>query len=381
IHIPFCRRKCAYCDFYSVALLNKEPAFVNALTREISVFSRSAPSRLANNSLNEKELKSGQPIKTIYLGGGTPSILSKTSIERILNTLYQHYRIAEVPEITLEANPDDITSEKAKFWLDTGINRLSIGVQSLYDQSLKFLGRKHNAKISLQSIEKAQNAGFQNISADLIYNLPGLSLSAWETSLDTLLNTGIKHLSAYQLGIEKGTLLYRKFKKGDFTMPGDEAAYTQFMSLYDITEKRGFPWYEISNFAQEGFKSRHNSSYWNGDHYFGFGPGAHAYDGNKRRWNIPDLNAYIENPLRCYETETLSPKDKINDYLITHLRTREGINIKFMEQHFNAFDIDGLKRKMEIYLHTGKACYHRDCISLSPEGLFISDAILKDIIY
>ncbi|MGC9330292.1 MAG: radical SAM family heme chaperone HemW [Bacteroidales bacterium] len=363
IHIPFCRRKCAYCDFYSVALLNKEPAFINALAREIT------------SKANK------QPIETIYFGGGTPSVLSKTSIERILNAIYKHYRIADVPEITLEANPDDITSEKAKFWLDTGINRLSIGVQSLDDDALKFLGRRHNAKTSLKSIEIAQNAGFQNISADLIYNLPGLSLQGWKKCISTLLQTGIKHLSAYQLGVEKGTLLYRRFKNGDFTMTDDEAAYTQFMSLYEITEKHGFPWYEISNFAQEGFKSRHNSSYWNGDHYFGFGPGAHAYDGKKRRWNIPDLNAYIKNPITHYETEILSPKDNINDYLITHLRTREGINLKFMERHFNAFDIDGLKQKMEIYLHTGKARYHAECISLTREGLFISDAILKDIIY
>ncbi|MDA3819701.1 MAG: radical SAM family heme chaperone HemW [Candidatus Delongbacteria bacterium] len=363
IHIPFCRRKCAYCDFYSVALLNKEPAFVNALTREIT------------SKAND------QPVETIYFGGGTPSILSKTSIERILNILYLHYRIVDMPEITIEANPDDITSEKARFWLDSGINRLSIGVQSLDDDALEFLGRRHNAKTSLQSIKTASQAGFENMSADLIYNIPGLSLSAWETNLDTLLDTGITHLSAYQLTIEPGTLLGRKLQNRKFTLPEDESAYSQFMALYKNSENRGMPWYEISNFAQEGFKSRHNSSYWNGDSYFGFGPGAHAYDGKKRRWNIPDLNAYIENPLTCYETETLSPKDNINDYLITRLRTREGINVKFMEQHFNAFDIDGLKRKMEFYLNTGKARYHGDCISLTPEGLFISDAILKDIIY
>ncbi len=363
IHIPFCRRKCAYCDFYSVALLNKEQAFVNALIREIT--------SKANN----------QPVKTIYFGGGTPSILSNTSIQRILKTINQKFTVFDDAEVTLEANPDDITTEKAKFWNDSGINRLSIGVQSLDDDVLKFLGRRHNAKSSLQSIEKAREAGFLNISADLIYNLPGMSTAAWKKSIQSILDTGIQHLSAYQLTVEKETLLKRKLDEGDFTMPADEDAYTQFMSLYDIMEKNGFPWYEISNFARNEFKSRHNSAYWDDVHYLGFGPAAHSYDGNIRRWNVPDLNAYIENPLKCYEEEILSRKDKINDYLITRLRTREGINLKFMEQKFKPFDIDLLKYKMKNWIKTAKAHQHGDFISFTPEGLFISDAILKDIIY
>ncbi|MFP4662961.1 MAG: radical SAM family heme chaperone HemW [Bacteroidales bacterium] len=365
VHIPFCRRKCHYCDFYSLALLSKEQDFVDALCREIA---QASPDK--------------ETAETIYFGGGTPSLLSDKSLERIMLSIRQNFEITKGAEISLEANPEDIRPESLKIWKELGFNRLSIGIQSTDDRILSFLGRKHSSRESLKSLEEAQKSGFENVSADLIYGIPGLNHSIWEKCIKTILSTGIQHLSAYHLTIEPGTLLNRRLKQNHFALPADEESYHQFMLLFDITEKEGFPWYEISNFAKKDFHSRHNAAYWDDTAYYGFGPSAHSYDGeNIRSWNLSDLNDYIAKGGINAEQEYLDGKDKFNDYLITRLRTRRGLEFGEMEKRFGSTKLSALKRKLRVYTDTGKAKIEGDCFRLKPESLFISDSILKDIIY
>ncbi len=342
-----------------------ETVFVEALCKEIREF----PGKKEN-------------AETIYFGGGTPSLLSPKSIEMIMEALHKRFTVPRDTEISLEANPEDICKENLHAWKSMGFNRLSIGIQSLNDELLTFLGRKHSKAQNIQCLEATQQAGFDNISADLIYGVPGMSQEVWEHDLRTVLSSGIHHLSAYHLTIETGTLLHRQLKQGHFSLPDDETSYRQFIRLFEITEQEGFPWYEISNFAKPDFHSRHNSSYWKGTAYYGFGPSAHSYDGNNKRWwNESDLSSYI-NPVQNQSNhEILSKKDKINDYLITHLRTRRGVDLKEMANRFPDLTIIQLKRKLDVYTTEGKAVLSGNLFSLRPESLFISDSILKDILY
>ena len=365
LHIPFCRHKCSYCDFYSVARKSLHGSFIEALKKEI-----------LSNNLDED-------IQTIYWGGGTPSLIPAEAISEILNLLFNRFSLVKNAEITIEANPEDISEEKLRNWKNAGINRLSIGVQSLNDNILKTINRRHTAKEALDSISMAQQAGFDNISADLIYGLPGLNTDIWQESLKQLLKTGIQHLSSYHLGLEPGTLMYKQVKQSKIILPDEEESIRQFEFLFDFTEKTGYPWYEISNFARPGMESRHNSSYWNSETYLGFGPGAHSYNYNlgKRFWNKPDINAYIKNPSGIRETEILTGKDILNDYLITHLRTRKGISIKTINLISPWIDTQKLEYKLSKYITDGKMEYIEKMYRLKANSLLISDAILKDIIY
>jgi oxygen-independent coproporphyrinogen-3 oxidase len=365
IHIPFCRRKCHYCDFYSVARPALEQKFVDALCIEI-----------------KQAVPTDETAQTIYFGGGTPSLISPASLETIMHTLHQHFRVPGDAEITLEANPEDINQANLSAWRSLGFNRLSIGIQSLDEEILKFLGRKHSSTQSLRCLDEARDAGFSKLSADLIYGIPGLTQSGWEHDIYRLLSTGIQHLSAYHLSIEPGTILQKHLNQGRFTLPDDETSYRQFTRLFEITEQEGFPWYEISNFSKPGYHSKHNSSYWNDTPYYGFGPSAHSYDGKSRRWwNTSNIKAYLNQTDNSSSFEILSDKDKLNDYLITHLRTRTGLDFAAMEKLYPDADIRQLKRKLDVYIQSGKARFSGNNFSLTPESLFISDSILKDILY
>ncbi|MEA1874148.1 MAG: radical SAM family heme chaperone HemW [Bacteroidota bacterium] len=364
LHIPFCRRKCAYCDFYSVARPALMESFVDALKQEIR-------QTLIQDTVN-----------TVYFGGGTPSMLPLGDINSILELISTRFKLSENPEITLEANPEDINANQLKMWKQVGVNRLSIGLQSLDDRQLIQLRRNHSAKDALHSIKLSLQAGFVNISADLIYGLPNLSLHQWEQSIRTVLNSGITHLSAYHLSLEPNTLMFKQVKKNQVYLPEEEDSENQFNALFHITEAMGFPWYEISNFAMPGFESKHNSAYWVGIPYFGFGPSAHSFDGNSiRRWNHPDIKAYIENHGRAMSQEILSQNDKINDYLITSIRTRKGIDMNYFSNHFPEADKTHLITKLNTFNNRGLMQNVDMVYSLNPSGLFLSDAILKDILY
>lgn len=364
LHIPFCRRKCAYCDFYSVARPALIESFVDALKHEI------------------RHTQIQETVNTVYFGGGTPSMLPPDEIDSILALISSQFTFSENPEITIEANPEDIHANQLKMWNKAGVNRLSIGLQSLDDQQLSQLRRNHTAKEALNSIELSLQAGFVNISADLIYGLPNLSLPVWEQSIRTLLNSGITHLSAYHLSLEPNTLMFKQVKKNQIYLPDEEDSEAQFHALFRITEAMGFPWYEISNFAKPGFESKHNSAYWDGTPYYGFGPSAHSFNGNSiRRWNHADLKAYIENPDSAMSQEILNQNDKINDYLITSIRTRKGINMQDFSNHFPEADNAHLIEKFNNLKARGLMQNVDMVYSLNPSGLFLSDAILKDILY
>ncbi|MDA3909886.1 MAG: radical SAM family heme chaperone HemW [Bacteroidales bacterium] len=364
LHIPFCRRKCAYCDFYSVARPALMEPFIEALKQEI------------------RQTQIQETVNTIYFGGGTPSMLPENAIVAILKLISEQFELSENAEITLEVNPEDVIANRLKMWRESGVNRLSIGLQSLDDNQLKQLKRNHSAKEALKSIELSLQSGFVNISADLIYGLPNLELSHWEQSIRTVLNSGITHLSAYHLSLEPNTLMFKQVKKNQIHLPEEEESENQFNALFQITESRGFPWYEISNFAKPGFESKHNSAYWDGTQYYGFGPSAHSFDGNSiRRWNHSDIKAYIDNPGKVISQERLSQNDKINDYLITSIRTRKGIDINDFYSRFPRTDTDYLAGKFNTLINRGLMQNVDMVYRLKPSGLFLSDAILKDILY
>jgi oxygen-independent coproporphyrinogen III oxidase len=363
-HIPFCRKKCAYCDFYSLARMSLIPDFIQSLLQEIN-----------NQPINEK-------IETVYFGGGTPSLLSAGQIEQILSLIIKNYQVSIDAEITLEANPDDINKSALMDWKQLGINRLSIGVQAIDDILLKTLGRQHTIKQAFNSIEIAKKIGFENISADLIYALPGLSTQAWKDSLQRIIDTGITHLSAYHLGLEPGTLMHKQVRQKKISLPDENSSIKQFEILFELTGKLNFPWYEISNFAKKGFESRHNSAYWNATPYFGFGPSAHSYDGkNRRYWNSSDIKAYLKNPFAVKTEEDLSDKDKINDHFITGIRTRKGINLAELNNLYPQFEFTHIEKYFNILIDKGNAIKENQNYVLLPSGLLISDNILKDILY
>ncbi len=366
IHIPFCKSKCSYCDFYSVANKTRIPDFIDALLIEIDK--------------NKDQLKD-KHIETIYFGGGTPSILNLSDIDRIISKIYTNFDIIPSPEISFEANPDNLTPEYLKGLKNIGINRLSIGIQSLDNEILKFLRRKHSTETALQSIENASNIGFNNISVDLIYGIPGLNNKTWKANLSDLLQFPVQHLSAYHLGIEKNTLMHKQFQNNKFKIVDEEISFNQYVDLVDISAKMGFPQYEISNFAKIGKESKHNSSYWNRTEYIGLGPSAHSYYKQKRSYNTPNLIDYIEGLRQnknISKSEILTKKDLHNETIMLSLRTIKGLNLTDFENIFGPKSLKSLLSKLE---NIDKKLYIiQDLkLSLTKSGMFISDTLICEL--
>jgi oxygen-independent coproporphyrinogen-3 oxidase len=366
IHIPFCTAKCSYCDFYSVANSSRINSFIKALLLEIGY-----KKKLFNNKL----------VSTIYFGGGTPSILNISQIKQILKKLHNSFNIIDDAEITIEANPNDLNPEFLKTLFDTEINRLSIGIQNFDDNILKFLRRKHNSQEALNSIKNAISAGFENISIDLIYGIPGLSNQMWQETLITALNLPIKHLSAYHLGIEKGTLLFKQLKNKKFEIFDENNSFTQFSILIDNCYQHGLEQYEISNFSKTKFKSKHNSSYWNHSEYIGFGPSAHSFYNNTRSYNVSNLLSYIEgitNKTTYFETEILSDADLHNEMIMLSLRTTKGLSIdKFKRNHGIESFTNLIKKTKEFDNKLFK--FEDNHLRLTKKGLFVSDNIISSL--
>ena len=315
IHIPFCRQACAYCDFHFSTNLSSKAMLVTSITEEISK---------RYNYLPSKEISS------IYFGGGTPSLLTGTEIATILKSIYDRYSVDKEAEITLEANPDDINRDQLKQWLELGINRLSIGLQSFDEEELKWMNRAHTAKESVTSVKMAQDAGFSNLSIDLIYGSKFQTLSSWEKTLSRAVELDTSHISSYNLTIENKTVLGVQHKRGKEPAVNDELSSKQFLMMSDILQTAGFIHYEISNFGKPGFFAKHNSNYWLRKNYLGLGPSAHSYNGNSRQWNVKNNALYIKalnEGSSYFETEELSKKDQYNEYLLTRLRTIWGCDI------------------------------------------------------
>ena len=316
IHIPFCRKACYYCNFHFSTSFKTREQMIKAMVAEIGV---------------QSGYLAGQVIETIYFGGGTPSALPVEDIALIIQEIRLYHPLSEHVEITLEANPDDITAESVAAWKSTGINRLSIGIQAFQDDLLIAWNRSHSSSQALEAIELVQKGGIENITADLIYGGPGLSDEDWIANIQRLIDSGIPHISSYALTVETGTALFHQIEKGKSTLPDDDQANRQYAILQNMLAANGFLQYEVSNFAKPGFESRHNSSYWSGAHYLGIGPSAHSFNGTSRQWNIAHNIKYIqalEAGVVPFEKEELTEIQRYNELVMTGLRTSRGIDME-----------------------------------------------------
>lgn len=366
LHIPFCKQACHYCDFHFSTGSRHVTEVVDALTKEL-------------------ELRKGfltSPLETIYFGGGTPSLLSADQVSLLLNQATRIFSVSPDAEITLEANPDDLTPEKLKAFRAAGINRLSIGIQSFQDDVLRYLNRAHDARAAHRSLEDSRAAGFTNISLDLIYAIPGMDLADWETNLKQAAARQPEHLSAYALTIEDRTVFGHYLRKGRLHRVDDEQAAQQFERMQDVLEGYGYEHYEISNFSLPGFHSRHNSSYWLQQPYLGVGPSAHSYDGVRRHVNLANNARYAEalrKDLIPSEIEELTPVNRINEYILTRLRTRWGLNLRVLSQDLG----DDLQVRSETtlrrYAEAGLLVVTGEEVKLTRKGMLLADQITEDL--
>ena len=367
LHIPFCKRKCHYCNFFSVASLKQKDALIIAMKKEL---------------LLRKDYLSGNPISSIYFGGGTPSVLSYNEIELLLRTIYDNYKVDENAEITFEANPDDINKGFLRDIRKTGVNRFSIGVQSFFDEDLVYLNRLHDGQKAIDGVRLIQESGFDNITLDLIYGIPGLSREKWLKNLEVFFNLDVPHLSAYCLTVEPNTALSHFINKGKYKSPDEEMAITHFEDLLQVIENKGWQHYEISNFCKPGYYSRHNKSYWSGSHYSGIGPSAHSFDGESRQWNIAGIRSYIEgvNDDGVYfEREILDDKQKYNEYVMTSLRTMWGCEKEYLKKHFSVDTVEYLTKQIEPFISKGYVKETAAAYVLSKSGKLKADGIASDL--
>jgi oxygen-independent coproporphyrinogen-3 oxidase len=368
IHIPFCRQACSYCNFhFSVSQKNKQ-AVLNALEKEIMI---------------SQGFIADEYIETIYIGGGTPSLLSAEELEHLLITLRNRFTIAPEAEITLEANPDDINKAILEDWKRLGVNRLSVGLQSFNEDELKWMNRAHNAAQSLQCLDEIRNAGFENFSVDLIYGSPLQSNEDLIRNFGIIAERKIPHISCYALTVEPRTALNKLIEEHKSPAVDPDRQAEQFSLLLDLMEKAGYEQYEISNFSRPGFRSRHNSSYWQGKPYFGFGPSAHSFDGKHiRRWNVANNGLYIqslEKDLIPFEEEMLTADQKLNEYVMTALRTMEGIDLDRLKHDFDPAHTDRILGEAKKYLQGNKLAINGNFLQLTKEGKFLADGIAADL--
>jgi putative oxygen-independent coproporphyrinogen III oxidase len=367
IHIPFCRDACSYCDFhFSISLGQLEP-MLQAIEMEI---------RQEKNYLKEEELK------TIYLGGGTPSVLSARQFTRLFSAIKKNYTISGEAEITMEANPDDLTPDYLSFLREAGVNRLSIGIQSFHDDDLRLMKRRHDSKQSRECLENAYNAGFDNLNMDLIYGAPEMSNENWTKNLDITIQYKPAHLAAYHLTYEPGTVMDYRLKKNRIQPADENRSFDHYTILTEKMDLGGYQHYEISNFARPGRISKHNSGYWKGEKYLGVGPSAHSYNGRNRRWNISKNASYIKGTLKglpVYEEESLQEKDRYHDYILTSLRTVWGLDLKYLEKEWGKEYCEHIMLRSAPYIKSGKISSIDDKLILSREGMFIADHIMKDL--
>ncbi len=366
IHIPFCRQACSYCDFYFSTHLNFKDSFLKALKQEMA---------------KRKEFIQ-TPVQTVYFGGGTPSQLSVNEIKGILDQLNQLFDLSQLGEITLEANPDDLTESYLKELSNSPVNRLSVGIQSFHDKDLKMLHRAHNGKQSYEAIQKAQDFGFEDLSLDLIYGLPGSTQSSWQQNLDKATTLDVPHISSYCLTVEPNTRLEYALKKGRLTYPSEKDIIQQFRALQETLSKAGYEHYEISNFAKPGKYAKHNTAYWQGNPHLGLGPSAHSFDGERRYWNLANTRKYVnlvQKGESHYDSEKLSEKDQYNEYLMTHLRTQWGVDLKEIDRLFGSEQRDQLLRDVLPFEERNQVVRNGDLIQISSEGLLLADQIAADL--
>ena len=367
IHIPFCKKLCSYCDFYHIITQSDNKQFIDALVKEAAL---------------RREYAGNEIIETIYLGGGTPSVLSVAEIKRIMEAIRKIYMVSENCEVTIEINPDDADKEYLQELKYSGINRISLGIQSWRDSDLKLLNRRHNATQSAYALEETLKAGFRNVTIDLIYGIPGSTTTDWADNLDKTFSYDIKHLSAYHLTIEPNTVFSKMKEKGLLSEIDEEESSAQFNLLIDKSQSAGFVHYEISNFGKPGYFSIHNSNYWKQVNYIGLGPSAHSFNGYSRQWNIRDVKKYIKSVNSgspVYEREELDKKTRFNEYIMTTLRTMWGIDLEYVERIFDKEGYDYILNTAGKLINYGLMKQENKTLVLTNQGKMISDNIISEI--
>ena len=376
IHIPYCKQACHYCDFHFSTSMKKKDDMVLALAKEIQM----------RKSEFEKEV-----IETIYFGGGTPSVLQIADLRFLISEVYKNYNVAENPEITLEANPDDLASLSVRAQSRTifeeyksiGINRLSIGIQSFFEDDLTMMNRAHNSVEAKNCLEEATKY-FDNISLDLIYGIPGMSNEKWKQNIQIALSFGVSHISSYALTVEPKTALYKLIQTGKIAKPNDDLAQEHFSILVETLEANDFIHYELSNFGKENYFSKNNSAYWLGKKYIGIGPSAHSYDGISRSWNISNNSLYLKSlqeNKHPNETEILSKTDRYNEYIMTGLRTIWGVSLDRIENEFGKDYLNYLKNQSQKFIKDELLFIENEILKPTKKGKFLTDGIASDLFY
>ena len=368
IHIPFCKQACHYCDFHFSTSMKKKEEMVLALAKEIQM---------------RKNESSEAIIETIYFGGGTPSVLTSDEINFLIDAVYQNYQVVENPEITLEANPDDLSQVRIFELATSKINRLSIGIQSFFEDDLQMMNRAHNSAEAQKCLEIA-TLYFDNISIDLIYGIPGMTNEKWNQNIEKALSFGIPHISSYALTVEPKTALNILIQTGKIAAPNDDVAQEHFAILVETLEYNGFIHYELSNFAKENYLSKNNSAYWLGKKYIGIGPSAHSYDGFSRSWNVANNSIYlksIQEDKLPNENEILSATDRYNEYIMTGLRTIWGVSLDRVENEFGKDYLNYLHKQAQKFLNDDLLFIEIDILKPTKKGKFLTDGIASDLFW
>ena len=368
-HIPFCKQLCHYCAFHKSISLQAKERMLSCLKTELGL---------------RKDYLKGKNIDSIYFGGGTPSVYSPEEIQSLISEVKQHFTVNKKAEITLEANPDDLTDIYLTELKKTSVNRLSIGIQSFHDEDLILMNRRHSGQQAYDAIKRAQTYGFDNISVDQIYGVPGLSVDKWKENLKKVFELDIQHISSYHLMYDPNTVFSHKLKKGIIKEVDEDISLTQYKLLISEAKKHGFTHYEISNFSKSGLESRHNSSYWQQKMYLGLGPSAHSYDINKREWNISDNLKYmkaIEEGGEYSEYEELSFTDRFNDYVLTSLRTMWGLNLDIVKNEFGDLYYKYCKEKADKFIQSKDVRIENGHVILTDKGVFISNDVMSDFFF
>ena len=368
IHIPFCKQACHYCDFHFSTSLKKKEELLNMLQKELVL---------------RKEELHGERIETIYFGGGSSSILMQEEIDALIQVVFDNYTVTADPEITLEANPDDLSIETIDALKRSRVNRLSIGVQSFHKEDLEMMNRAHTAEEAWNSLLYASKH-FDNISVDLIYGIPGLTKERWLYNIEKVLELGISHISSYALTVEKQTALYKLIEKGSIPQPDEGIAHTHFMMLIERLKEEGFIHYELSNFSKPGFFSKNNSAYWLGKSYLGIGPSAHSFNGKTRSWNVANNSLYIkklQESILPSEMEELTRSDRYNEYIMTGLRTIWGVDVERVSIEFGVVFKEHLLKTAQRFLDKELMQYSNGILTITNEGKFLSDGIASDLFW
>ncbi len=367
IHIPFCKKACFYCDFHFSTSLKNKAIVTSAIAKEL---------------VQRKSYLNNKPVSTVYFGGGTPSILSQNELTTIIDTIKNNFRLINNIEMTLEANPEDISQEKLHEWESVGINRISLGVQSFHDKDLAYMNRAHNSHCAEQALELITQSNIQNINVDLIYGFPILSDEKWKTNLKKLIKLSIPHISCYCITVEKNTALYHLIRTKKYEKMSNTKGINQFIIAHSLLESNGYEHYEISNFSRNKFISKHNTNYWNRTHYLGIGPSAHSFNGFSRQWNINNNNLYskyiMENTPH-FSMELLSEKDIVNEYILTKIRGNTGINLDYLEMKMSRSDFIKLNKEISKLIKINLMCQIDNNFKLTLSGMLMADKITSDL--